>query len=146
MSQAPTASPDPLPTPPSAPPLIPLFDKILLRRDLAVAKTEGGIEIPVVAQERPNTAIVVAVGEGRLDPHLSHQLQPLCNNTINPTDGASLNTLFNKEPRRHVEPLRVKVGDHVMFQSYAGTEIRDPKTKESFLLVAEDDILLIIKE
>ena len=69
-----------------------LGDRVMLKR-LEAEKTSGGIVLPESAQERPQRAEVVAVGEGRrLD------------------DG----TLVK---------LEVEIGDVVVFAKYGGTEI-----------------------
>lgn len=40
------------------------------------------------------------------------------------------------------EPMTVKVGDRVMFSSYAGTEVK--QGDEEFLIMSEDDILGVL--
>ncbi len=65
------------------------------------------------AQEKPATAEVSAVGEGR---HTHHG--------------------------KVIEP-GVKVGDVVVFEKFAGTEIKDGS--ETFLIVREGDILAIVE-
>ncbi|MBR2070198.1 MAG: co-chaperone GroES [Clostridia bacterium] len=42
----------------------PLFDKIVIEQLNAEDKTKSGIVLPTAAQEKPQMAIVVAVGEG----------------------------------------------------------------------------------
>ena len=44
--------------------LIPLFDRVLIRRVVPEAKTKGGILLPEQAQKAPNEGVVVATGEG----------------------------------------------------------------------------------
>jgi len=74
--------------------VIPLNDKVLLKRLDAEEKTAGGILLPDTAREKPRQGEVLAVGEGdRLE------------------SGARA-------------PMPVKVGDRVLFTSYGGTEIR----------------------
>jgi len=73
--------------------VVPLNDKVLVKRLEAEEKTAGGIVLPDTAREKPRQGKVLAVGEGkRLD------------------DG-----------RR--APFQVKVNDRVLFTSYAGNEI-----------------------
>ena len=72
----------------------PLGDKVLLKREDSVQKTEGGIIIPDTAAEKPQEGKVVAVGTGRTTP-----------------DGK-------------LHKLHVKKGDRVLFGKYAGTEIQ----------------------
>jgi chaperonin GroES len=74
--------------------VIPLNDKVLLKRLDPEEKTSGGILLPDTAREKPRQGKVLAVGEGtRLE-------------------GGK------------VAPLQVKVGDKVLFTSYGGTEIK----------------------
>ncbi len=72
----------------------PLHDRLLVKRVEKEQTTAGGIIIPDTAKEKPQEALVVAVGNGkRLD------------------DG-------------NVLPLEVKVGDTILFSKYAGTEVK----------------------
>jgi chaperonin GroES len=71
----------------------PLHDRILVKRLESEAKTKGGIIIPDTAKEKPQEALVVAVGPGRVNE-----------------DGK-------------VTPLDVKKGDKVLFGKYSGSEI-----------------------
>ncbi len=77
-----------------APTIVPLGDRVLIKRVEAEEKTKGGIVLPDTAKEKPREGIVKAVGKGRL--------------------------LDNGERA----PLTVKKGDRVLFSSYAGTEIK----------------------
>ena len=91
----------------------PLSDRILVRRLEAEEKTKGGIIIPDTAKEKPREGKIVAVGEGRRDD-----------------DGKRW-------------PLVVKAGDKVLFNSYAGTDIKIDG--EEFLIMKEEDVLGIIE-
>jgi chaperonin GroES len=71
----------------------PLHDRILVKRLEGEAKTKGGIIIPDTAKEKPQEALVVAVGPGKVND-----------------DGK-------------VTPLEVKKGDKVLFGKYSGSEI-----------------------
>jgi len=73
----------------------PLGDKIIVRRDEAVEKTESGIYLPEPAKDTPKTRRIEAIGQGRL----------------------------NKDTGEYT-PFTVKTGDRVLFTSYAGTEIK----------------------
>jgi chaperonin GroES len=91
----------------------PLGDKILVERLEAEEKTSGGIVLPDTAKEKPKEGKVIAVGEGKL------------------LDGGDR------------APFQVKKGDHILFSSYAGTEITvDGK---EYLVMAEEDVLAKIK-
>lgn len=72
----------------------PLHDRILVQRLAEEEKTTGGIFIPDTAKEKPQQALVVATGKGRVAE-----------------DGK-------------VFPLEVKKGDKVLFSKYSGTELK----------------------
>jgi chaperonin GroES len=78
--------------------------------------SKGGILLPDSAQEKPKEGIVIGVGPGKCDD------QGKC------------------------EPLNVKVGDRILFSSYAGTEVKnlEGNATEEFLILSEDDILGIL--
>jgi chaperonin GroES len=94
--------------------IIPLQDRVLVKRLEEEEKTKGGIIIPDTAKEKPIEGKVIAVGKGRVKE-----------------DGA-------------VIPLEVKAGDKVLFNKYAGTEIKIEG--EEHLMMREDDILGILKD
>lgn len=74
--------------------LVPLGDKVVLRRASAEDKTAGGIVLPDSAKDKPQRGEVVAVGDGHTKD-----------------DGSKV-------------PLTVREGDRVIFSSYAGDEIK----------------------
>jgi chaperonin GroES len=90
----------------------PLNDKVLVKRLEAEDVTAGGIVLPDTAKEKPKEGKILALGDGKL-------LE----------DGTR--ALF-----------QVKVGDRVLFTSYAGTEIKIDG--EEHLIMSEDDILAVI--
>ncbi len=94
--------------------LRPLADRVILQRAEAEEKTAGGILIPESAKDKPKEGKVIAVGEGRLND-----------------DGVR-------------QKMTVKVGDRVLFTSYAGTEVK--VLGEEYLIMAESDILAVIEE
>ena len=71
----------------------PLHDRILVKRLDSETKTKGGIIIPDTAKEKPQEALVIAVGPGKVND-----------------DGK-------------VVPMEVKKGDKVLFGKYSGSEI-----------------------
>jgi len=71
----------------------PLQDRVLVQRVEEEEKTAGGIIIPDTAKEKPQEAVVVATGPGKVQD-----------------DG-------------NLTPLDVKVNDRVLFGKYAGTDI-----------------------
>lgn len=92
--------------------LRPLGDKILIKRVEAETKTKSGIVLPDSAKEKPKRGKILAVGTGK-------RLD----------DGT-------------VAPLTVKVGDEVLFTSYAGTEIK--LDGEEVMIMSEDDVLAVV--
>ena len=74
--------------------IVPLGDKVVLKRQEAESKTAGGIVLPDSAKDKPQKGEVIAIGDGHVR-----------------RDGARI-------------PLTVKEGDKVIFSSYAGDEIK----------------------
>lgn len=93
--------------------LVPLGDRVVLKRAEAETKTAGGIVLPDSATDKPQRGEVIAVGEGHI-----------------------------KNNGNRV-PLTVKVGNEVIFSSYAGDEFK--LGDESYLLMRESDILAVIE-
>ncbi len=92
----------------------PLYDRVVVKPvEEAEEKTPSGIIIPDTAKEKPSEGEVVAVGEGKL--------------------------LENGE----IKPLKVKVGDKVIYSKYAGNDI--VVDGEDLIILREDDILAIIE-
>ena len=73
--------------------IVPLGDRVVLKRAEAESTTAGGIVLPDSAKGRPQKGEVIAVGDGHV----------------------------NDKGER--VPLTVKEGDKVIFSSYAGDEI-----------------------
>lgn len=73
--------------------------------------TVGGIILPDSAKEKPNYATVIAVGKGKLLD-----------------SGERL-------------PLEVNVGDKVVFEQYAGTELKHDGVE--YLVVKDTDIIAV---
>lgn len=93
--------------------LKPLGDRVVVEREEAQQKTAGGIVLPDTAKDKPQRGKVVAVGDGRI----------------------------TKDGKRR--ELQVKVGDSVLFTSYAGDEFKVGGQK--VLLMREDDILAVVE-
>jgi chaperonin GroES len=93
--------------------LKPLGDRVVVERELAKDKTAGGIVLPETAKDKPQKGKVLAIGEGRV----------------------------TKDGKRR--ELQVKVGDEVLFTSYAGDEFKLEGEKK-VLLMREDDILAVL--
>jgi len=73
--------------------LVPLGDRVVVKREEAEETTTGGIVLPDTAKDKPQRGEVVAVGDGHVKD-----------------DGTKV-------------PLTVKEGDKIIFSSYAGDEI-----------------------
>ena len=91
----------------------PLQDRVLVERIEKEEMTAGGIIIPDTAKEKPAEGKVVAVGPGKT------------------TDEGK------------VIELDVKVGDHILFAKYAGTEVKVDGVE--YLLMREEEILGVIE-
>jgi chaperonin GroES len=74
--------------------IVPLNDRVLVRRVEEVQMTKGGIYIPDTAKEKPIEGKVTAVGSGKIADNGERVA------------------------------LTVKAGDRVLFGKYAGTEIK----------------------
>jgi len=93
--------------------LKPLNDRVLVKRLDSEEKTSGGLYIPDTAKEKPSQGEVIAVGDGKLAD-----------------DGKRV-------------AMAVKSGDKVLFNKYAGTEVKLDGVEH--LVMREDDILAIVK-
>ena len=91
----------------------PLNDKILVKRLEAEERTKGGIVLPDTAKEKPKEGKVIAVGNGKL---LDNGTRAKC---------------------------QVSAGDRVLFNSYAGTEVKIDGVEH--LIMNEDDILAVVE-
>jgi len=73
--------------------VMPLYDRVLLKRLEEQEVKKGGIIIPDTAKEKPQEALVVEAGKGRVSDE------------------------------GKVIPLEVKKGDRVLIGKYSGTEV-----------------------
>ncbi|CEM63191.1 co-chaperone GroES [Treponema phagedenis] len=83
----------------------PLADRVLVKEDKVETKTASGIIIPDSAQEKTQTAVVVAIGDDK-------------------------------------EKIKVSVGQKVLHDKYAGTQIKIDG--EDHLILKAADILAVI--
>ena len=90
----------------------PLGDRVLVQRVEAEEKTAGGILLPDAAKEKPKEGKIISIGGGKL------------------LDDGKRST------------FSVRVGDRILFTSYAGTEVK--VGGEEFLIMREEDILGVI--
>jgi chaperonin GroES len=93
--------------------LQPLGDRVVVEREESEERTAGGIVLPDTAKDKPSRGTVIAVGNGRL------------------LDDGSRGK------------LQVKVGDKVLFTSYAPEAIK--LSDQELLLMREEDILAVIE-
>lgn len=94
--------------------LRPLSNNVIVKPLLNEEVTKSGIVIPeTVDKEKPEKGEIIACGEGKI--------------------------LDNGQ----ISPLRVKVGDKVMFKKYAPDEIKIDG--QEYLVLSESDIIAIIE-
>ena len=92
--------------------LQPLGDRVVIQRDESEEVTAGGIVLHDTAKDKPARGKIVSVGDG---------------------------LLMDNGKRA---PFQVKVGDHVLFSSYAGDEFKIDDRE--LMLLRESDILAVI--
>lgn len=92
--------------------LTPLHDRVLVERIDQEEKTAGGIIIPDTAKEKPIEGKVLAIGTG------------------------------SRDDKGQIHPLEVKVGDHILFGKWSGTEVK--LNGKDLLIMKESDILGLI--
>lgn len=92
----------------------PLHDRVVIRREEEETKSAGGIVLPGSATEKPARGEVLAVGNGKVNDN------------------------------GDVRPLDVKVGDKVIFGTYAGSTVKIDG--EELLVMSESDILGVIEK
>ncbi|BAU35595.1 co-chaperone GroES [Staphylococcus aureus] len=93
--------------------LKPIGNRVIIEKKEQEQTTKSGIVLTDSAKEKSNEGVIVAVGTGRL---------------LN--DGTRVT-------------LEVKEGDRVVFQQYAGTEVK--RDNETYLVLNEEDILAVIE-
>ncbi|XP_047993635.1 10 kDa heat shock protein, mitochondrial-like [Leguminivora glycinivorella] len=91
--------------------LVPLLDRVLIKRAEAVTKTAGGIVLPEKAQSKVLHGEVIAVGPGA------------------------------RKDNGDFIPLMVKVGDKVLLPEYGGTKVSLDSEEKEYHLFRESDIL-----
>jgi len=92
----------------------PLHDRVIIKRMEEETTTPGGIVLPGSAAEKPSRGTVVAVGRGKI--------------------------LESGE----VRSLDVRVGDHVLFGKYSGSEVK--VDGEDLIVMREEEIMAIIED
>ena len=94
--------------------LKPLDDRVVVQPLEAEEKTSGGILLPDTAKNKPQRGEVLAVGPGKLKD-----------------DGTRA-------------AMQLKVGDKVLFTSWAGDEFKDRREGGEILVMHESDVLAVI--
>jgi chaperonin GroES len=92
----------------------PLHDRVVVKRIDAEEKTVGGIIIPDTAKEKPQQGEVIAVGPG------------------------------GRDETGKLIPIDLKVGDHVLFGKWSGTEVKLEGVE--YLIMKESDIMGVLEE
>ena len=87
----------------------PLDDRLVVKQADAESKTASGIYLPEGAKEKPTRGKVISVGPGKM---------------------------LDNGKRAELE---VKIGDHVLFGKYSGTEVK--VGGEDVLIMREADLL-----
>ena len=96
------------------PKIKPLYDKVLVERVDSLDRTAGGIVLPDTAKEKPTEGRVVAVGGGKV----------------------------SDEGKR--VPMSVKVGDRVLFGSFAGTTVKEGG--KEYLILDEHELFGVLDD
>ena len=90
----------------------PLHDRVVVQRAEAQEKSAGGILLPDTAKNKPQEGKILAVGPG------------------------------GRDESGKLIPPDVKVGDHILFGKWSGTEVKIDG--EDLLIMKESDIMGII--
>jgi chaperonin GroES len=91
----------------------PLNDRIVVKCIEASESTAGGLFVPDSAKEKPREGKVVAVSRGK------------------------------RLENGGLSPLDVRVGDHILYGRYTGSEIR--LAGEDYLIVREEEVLGVLE-
>lgn len=91
----------------------PLHDRVVVRRIEADERTKSGIIIPDTAKEKPAEGEVIAVGSG------------------------------GRDEAGKLIPIDIKVGDHILFGKWSGTEVKIDG--EDLIIMKEADVLGVIE-
>lgn len=86
----------------------------VLVKRASAKSSKSGILIPESMQEKSREAEVIAVGPGKYDE------------------------------KGRLKPMHVKVGDSILFSSYAGTEVKTEDEQAEYLIMSQDDIFGVL--
>ncbi len=95
------------------------YGRIMVKRFEPETISKGGIHLAETAQYEKYEATVIAVGPGAFVD-------------------------FTPDGRPRYEPMPVKPGDRVLFSKYTGVEWMEPETREKYLILLADDVLMVI--
>ncbi len=93
----------------------PLYDRVVILPKSNEQETKYGIVLPDIAKERPQTGVVVAVGDGD-----------------NP----------DRDNSNEEQKMKVKVGDNVVYNKFAGVELEIDGKKH--IVMRQIDIIGVI--
>lgn len=93
--------------------LKPLGNRVLAKRLEAEEKMKGGIILPDTAKKKQETAVVIAIGTGK------------------------------KDKQGNLIPFPVKVGDKILMDKYAGSEVT--LDGEEYMILNADDIIAVLE-
>jgi chaperonin GroES len=93
--------------------LKPIGSHVIVKRHEAEDKSKGGIFIPEKGKEKPKQGTIISVGNGKV----------------------------MEDGKR--QAMQLKAGDDVIFNSYAGTEVKVEGTE--YLVMEESEVLAVIK-
>lgn len=96
----------------------PLQDWVVVEPDSAPEKTSGGIIVPDVARETPESGKVIAVGEGKY---------------VEEKDAKG------KTKEKKFVKTTIKPGEHILYEKYAARRLEIDR--EEIVLVREQDVL-----
>lgn len=91
----------------------PIGSHVIVKRAEAAEVSKGGIIIPEKGKEKPKQGTIVAIGNGKMMESGKRQA------------------------------MQLKAGDDVLFNSYAGTEVK--VEGQEYLVMEESEILAVIK-
>jgi len=92
----------------------PLHDRVVVKRIEAEEKSTGGIIIPDNAREKPSQGEITSVGPG------------------------------GRDEAGKLIPIDLKVGDHVLFGKWSGTEVK--LDGQELLIMKESDIMGVLTD
>ena len=93
----------------------PLHDRLLVKRIEEKQTAKGGIIIPDSAKEKPQEGVIIAIGQGK------------------------------RNDKGDRIPPDVKVGDHILWSKYSGTDLPIKIDDQDYLIVREEEVLAVVE-